>query len=155
MQLGQSLVALVVGEQHLATPDGAVGAVAGPVEGEAEHLLRSVQPVFGHHRRDVRVVVLHRCGPGGPPALRSRPGGGPVQRMRVGDNDFRVRRRSAPRRCRCAASNADSVARSSMSPMCWLSQAYLPSATAMVFFRSPPTASVGGTGTGNATGSGA
>ena len=42
-----------------------------------------------------------------------------------------------------------------MSPMCWLSQAYLRSATAMVFFRSAPTASVGGTDTGSATGSGA
>ena len=42
-----------------------------------------------------------------------------------------------------------------MSPMCWLSQAYFWSATANVFFRSPPTASVGGTGTGSATGSGA
>ncbi len=42
-----------------------------------------------------------------------------------------------------------------MSPMCWLSQAYRPSATASVFFRSAPTASVGGTDTGNAIGSGA
>ena len=32
-----------------------------------------------------------------------------------------------------------------MSPMCWLSQAYFPSATASVFFRSAPTARVGGT----------
>ena len=42
-----------------------------------------------------------------------------------------------------------------MSPMCWLSQAYFPSATAIVFFRSAPTARVGGTGTGSAMGSGA
>ena len=42
-----------------------------------------------------------------------------------------------------------------MSPMCWLSQAYRPSATAQVFFRSAPTASVGGTRHGSATGSGA
>ena len=42
-----------------------------------------------------------------------------------------------------------------MSPMCWLSQAYLPSATAIVFFRSAPTAIAGGTETGSAIGSGA
>ncbi len=42
-----------------------------------------------------------------------------------------------------------------MSPMCWLNHAYFPSATAMVFLRSAPTASVGGTGTGSAIGSGA
>ena len=42
-----------------------------------------------------------------------------------------------------------------MSPMCWLSQAYFPSATASVFLRSAPTARVGGTATGSATGSGA
>ncbi len=42
-----------------------------------------------------------------------------------------------------------------MSPMCWLSHAYLPSATAIVFFRSAPTAIVGGTDTGSAIGSGA
>ena len=42
-----------------------------------------------------------------------------------------------------------------MSPMCWLNHAYLPSATASVFFRSAPTASVGGTSMGRATGSGA
>ncbi len=33
-----------------------------------------------------------------------------------------------------------------MSPMCWLSQAYFPSATARVFLRSAPTARVGGSG---------
>ena len=41
-----------------------------------------------------------------------------------------------------------------MSPMCWLSHAYFWSATAKVFFRSPPTASDGGTDTGSATGNG-
>ena len=42
-----------------------------------------------------------------------------------------------------------------MSPMCWLSQAYLRSAMASVFLRSAPTASVGGTDMGSATGRGA
>ena len=42
-----------------------------------------------------------------------------------------------------------------MSPTCPLSQAYRPPPTANVFFRSPPTASVGGTGNGREIGSGA
>ena len=75
--------------------------------------------------------------------------------MGVGDNDFGDDAGQRLADAVAAESNADNVARSSMSPMCWLSQAYLPSATAMVFFRSAPTASVGGTGTGSATGSGA
>ena len=39
-----------------------------------------------------------------------------------------------------------------MSPMCWLSQAYFPSATARVFLRSAPTARVGGRATGQRDG---
>ena len=42
-----------------------------------------------------------------------------------------------------------------MSPTCPLSQAYRPAPTAKVFFRSPPTASAGRTGTGREIGSGA
>jgi hypothetical protein len=42
-----------------------------------------------------------------------------------------------------------------MSPMCWLSHAYRPSATAHVFLRSAPAASIGPTSKGSATGSGA
>ncbi len=94
------------------------------------------------------------CGPAGPPRC-----GSPTPWIGTAD----VHRRPAPRgvtavnscRWRWAESNADSVARSSMSPMCWLNHAYLPSATAIVFFRSAPTARVGGTATGRAIGSGA
>ena len=42
-----------------------------------------------------------------------------------------------------------------MSPTCADSHAYAPSPTQKVFFRSPPTASAGWTGTGSAIGSGA
>ena len=57
-------------------------------------------------------------------------------------------------RCRSVAPNASTVATSSMSPMCWLNQRCRPSATAQVFFRSAPTASVAGTSNGSATGIG-
>ena len=91
LELRQPLEALVVGEQHLATPHRAVGAVTRSVEGESEHLLGTIQAVFGHHRRDMRVVVLHgsdrsACG------VAVRPRGGPVQRMCVGDKHLRCDR---------------------------------------------------------------
>ena len=147
LQLRQPLIALVVGEQHLAAPDRAVGAVTGSVEGEAEHLLRPVQPVLGHHRGDVRVVVLDR--PDRPPAgVAPRPRGGAVARVRVGDDDFRAD----------AGQRLAGAARQSRTPTAWpgrpcrrcagSARRTCRSATARVFFRSPPTASVGGTGTG-------
>ena len=50
-----------VGEEELATPERAVGAVAEPVEREPEH--RFGAAVLHHARGDVRVMVLHRhCG---------------------------------------------------------------------------------------------
>ncbi len=51
--------ALDIGHQHLAAPDGAVGAVPRAVEGEADDRRRRVEPVFGHHGGDVGVMVLH------------------------------------------------------------------------------------------------
>ena len=49
--------AVEVGDQQLAAPQRAVGAVAEAVEGEAEHRLGAA--VLDHARRDVGVVVLH------------------------------------------------------------------------------------------------
>ena len=55
--------ARVVGHEHLAAPDlgraVVADAVAGAVEGDADHRRRAVEAVLGHHRRDVGVVVLH------------------------------------------------------------------------------------------------
>ena len=45
-------------DQHLAAPDGPVGAVAGAVEGEADDQLAGGDPVLGHDRGDVGVMVL-------------------------------------------------------------------------------------------------
>ena len=75
----------VVGEQELAAPDRAVVAVAGAVEGDAEHRSVTGVPVLGHRRRDVGVVVLHRARTGRPAACVARPGGGAVRRVPVGD----------------------------------------------------------------------
>ena len=92
---------------------------------------------------------------GRPAALRCAHAVGPVKRMRVGDKHFRQRPRSAPAGVAAPSRTPSTSTRSSMSPMCWLSQAYFPSATARVFLRSAPTARVGGTAAGKATGSGA
>ena len=114
--------ALVVGEQHLAAPDGAVGAVAGAVERERRAPARRRPARARPSPRRCARGGAGRCAPG---ARRraARPGGGAVAGMRVGDKDRPGRRRSSASRCRSAASKASSVARSSMSPMCWLSQA--------------------------------
>ena len=80
LQVGKPLIPLVVREHDLATPDRAVGTVAGSVECEAEHALRSVQPVFGHHRGDVCVVVLDRPDRSAT-GIAVRPRGGAVARM--------------------------------------------------------------------------
>ena len=86
------MIALVVGEHHLAAPHRAVGPVTGAVEGEPDHLLGAVQPVLGHHGGDVGVVVLDV--PDGPAVgVAVRPRGRAVSRVRVGDQDFRARRR--------------------------------------------------------------
>jgi hypothetical protein len=81
--VGGAPVRLVVGDQHLATPHGAVGAVAGAVERHPDDLLVRTDAVFGEHRRDVGVVVLD---PADRPSrrVRSRPLAGPVVRMQVG-----------------------------------------------------------------------
>ena len=82
-QPGDPLVALVVGQQHSAAPDRPVRAVTCSVEGEAEYLRRAVEPVLGHHRCDVRVMVLHRSD--GPVArVPMRPRGRPVGGVRRG-----------------------------------------------------------------------
>ena len=88
LQLRPSLITLVVREQYLTAPDRTVGPVSRSVEGEAEYLLCSVEAVLGHHRRDVRMMVLHRSHR--PIAgVAVRPGGGAIGRMRVRDHDFR------------------------------------------------------------------
>ena len=57
-EVREAAVAVVVGEQELAAPHGAVVAVAGAVEGDADHRPAAVEAVLGHRRGDVRVVVL-------------------------------------------------------------------------------------------------
>ncbi len=49
---------VVAGDQDLAAPDGAIGAVTGAIEGEADDPLVPRDPVFRHDCRDVGVVVL-------------------------------------------------------------------------------------------------
>lgn len=49
----------IVGHQHLAAPDRAVGAIARTVEAEADDALAWREAVLGHHRRYVGVMVLH------------------------------------------------------------------------------------------------
>ena len=102
-EVGQPAERLVVGEQHLAAPHRAVGAVAGAVEGDPDHLLVPAQPVLGHHRGDVGVVVLHRAHR--PPAACARAhAGGAVAGVAR-------RRRAAPARTPVSASRWRSVAR--------------------------------------------
>ncbi len=80
---------LVVGDQHLAAPDRAVGAVAGAVEGDPDDPLVGAEPVLAHHRRDVRVVVLHQVDR---PVRRrgAGPAAGPVAGVPVGDQPRRA-----------------------------------------------------------------
>ena len=66
-EIGETLVGLLVGEQDLAAPHTAVGAVARAVERDAAH--GAEQPVLTQHRGDVRMVVLH-LGQGQVVALR-------------------------------------------------------------------------------------
>ena len=89
LQVGQPAVLLVVGEQHLATPDRAVRTVTGAVEGEPEYLLGAGEPVLGHHRCDVRMVMLHVPDWFGA-AVATRPCGGAVSGMAVSDHDLGV-----------------------------------------------------------------
>ena len=79
-EVGDAFVSVDVGEQYLATPDGAVVAVARAVERDADDPLVRVALVLGHHGRDVGVVVLHLDDPigvvGARPTWRSRTRGG-------------------------------------------------------------------------------
>lgn len=59
-QASQALPAMAADPQQFAAPGGAVGAESDAVERQADDGF--VQAVFGHHRRDVRMVVLHRDG---------------------------------------------------------------------------------------------
>ena len=77
--------AVVVGEQELAAPHGAVVAVARAVEGDADHRPGAVEPVFGHRGGDVGVVVLDAHERAGPAALPVGPPGGAVAGVPVGD----------------------------------------------------------------------
>lgn len=76
--------AVVVRQQELPAPYGAVVSVAGAVEGDADHLPGAVQSVLGHGGRDVRVMVLD---PYDGPVRRVPvgPSGGAVAGMPVGD----------------------------------------------------------------------
>ena len=56
-EVREPLERALVGEQHLTSPDGAIGPVARAVERDAAH--RAGQPVLAHHRHDVGMVVLH------------------------------------------------------------------------------------------------
>ena len=56
-QVGGTLEAVVVGDEDLTSPNGAVGPVSGAVERESDHAVGDA--VLGHHRCDVRMVMLH------------------------------------------------------------------------------------------------
>ena len=58
----------VAGEEQLAAPRRAVGAVPGAVVGESQH--GTAQAVLRHHARDMRVVMLHADGDGAVAAER-------------------------------------------------------------------------------------
>ena len=67
-EVREALECLQVADEHLPTPDGAIFAIARPVEGDAAY--RPFELVFGHGRDDVRMMMLHgdrgkvlRCGP--------------------------------------------------------------------------------------------
>ena len=102
----------VVGDEHLAAPDLGraivADAVAGAVEGDADHRRGAVEAVLGHHRRDVSMVVLHldQCSIAavlhGPPT--SEVTGVPIRR----DHRRASRRTSAGTRRRFARTHATS-----------------------------------------------
>ena len=82
-EVGGPDVVGVVGDQELAAPDGAVVAVAGAVEGDPEDPAVAAEPVLGHRRGDVGVVVLDlldRSAVG----VVARPPAGAVGRVPVG-----------------------------------------------------------------------
>ena len=76
----------VVGDEHLASPHRAVGAVPGAVEAEADDGLGHA--VLGHHRGDVGMVMLHSHDPatGG---VAHRPSRREVPRVEVRRQDVR------------------------------------------------------------------
>jgi len=86
----QAPEAVVIGQEHLAAPDRAVRAVAGAVEGEADHRQAAVQAVFRHDRGDVGVVMLHMQVLQAIGVVR-RPAAGQVARMEVADDPLRPR----------------------------------------------------------------
>ncbi len=88
-QMSEASVARVVGEQDLAAPHGAVVAVPGAVERDADHGRGAVEAVLGHGRGDVRVVMLdiHGCAPG-QAARRMGPLDRVVSRVPVGGDEW-------------------------------------------------------------------
>ncbi len=58
MQVKRAAVAREISHQHLAAPDGPVGAVAGAVEGHADDRLLPHVASFRHAGGDVGVVML-------------------------------------------------------------------------------------------------
>ena len=152
LELGHPPVALVVGEQHLATPDRVVGSVAGPVEGEAEHLPDPSRPCSAITAATcawwcwtVRRAGRRRCG-----VPRPSTGTADARRRQA----FRVRPRSVPEVLLCGVECgqrrevvhvADVLAQPGV----------LAVGDRHRVLEVPPTARVGGTDTGSATGSGA
>ena len=119
---------VVAGDEDLAAPDGAVGAVARAVEGDADHPLPRRDAVLGHDRRDVGVVVLH-LDHGGVGATRR-----PIASSGTPDGRPPPAARRRCRRARRAGgserSKADHVSTLPMSPMCWLMNAAFPAGEA-------------------------
>ena len=56
-EVGEALEIGAVGQQHLASPDGPIHAIARAVEGDAADCVG--QPVLGHDRHNVGMVMLH------------------------------------------------------------------------------------------------
>ncbi len=100
-QVGDAVKAGIVGDQKLAAPNGAIGAITGAVKRDPDDGLRPVQPVFCHTAGHVGMVMLDGDQLGGGrragrvillPALRHAPRilGAQIARVHVIGDDFRL-----------------------------------------------------------------
>ena len=121
-EVGRPAERLVAGDQDLAAPDRAVGAVAGAVEGDPDHLVvRCRGRARPSPTRRARGGAARRGPRGRRRARGPRPTSGSPGARRRPPAPGRTPVSSS--RCRSEAVSASWVARSSRSPMCWLSQA--------------------------------
>ncbi len=81
-EMGGAFEIAVFRKEHFPAPDGAIGAVAGAIEGDADHF--SIKMIFGHAGSDMRVVMLYANQLHG--FARQRPFGGKVIGMEIVGN---------------------------------------------------------------------